>query len=333
MALLFLDSFDHYTNAADKYLTGSDGAIVTTGRHGNGFTGEARLALTPGSSRVILGAAFKLGSAFNELFTISDIAGPVCTISTTNDGALQITMFGGPSALSAVDVVRVAQWHYLEFDLTIAISPSGANFVYALSNCDAYVDGAQVINTTLGDSIAVLATSTYGWSHIDLLPNANVTIDDFYVLDGSGAAPHNAPLGDVQIDVIRPNGAGASTGWTASGSATNWDAVNDLTPDDDTTHVSAASASLSDLYEMENIDTDDGILGAQILISARRTEEGFATLAPLLRHAGTTTALTTRALSTTYFYRNRDTFVTMPNGDPLTDANVNALQAGVRRIV
>lgn len=331
MALLFLDSFDHYSDPADKYLSG--GGTIVTGRHGNGLQGgECRVALIPASARVVIGAAFNLGSTFNEIFEIHDIAGQVCTITTENDGALEITMFGGPSARTDSDVLHLSTWHYIELDLTIQINVAGGNWTYSLSNCDAYIDGVQVLNTTLGASIAVTETSAYGWSHIDILPTGSLTIiDDLYILDGSGAMA-NAPLGDVQIDVIRPNGAGASTGWTASGAATNWDCVNDLTPDGDTTRVTATAAATSDLYEMENVDTDDTILGAQLLVSARRTDEGFATLAALLRHAAATTELTTRGLATSYFYRNRECFTEMPNSDALTDANVNALQAGIRRI-
>src|SRR5215207_6447312 len=240
--LLFIDSFDHYGTAdiGDKYL--SAGGSIATGRHGNGLVGNGpRLALTAGHSRLVIGAAYRCGSTFNELLTVYDINATICTFSSQNDGSLQVEMFGGPSVRSAVDVVRLNQWHYIELDLTVTTTPSGANFTYALSNCDVFVDGAQVINSTLGASIASTgAASTYGWSHIDLLPNAAATIDDVYVLDGSGAS-HNAPLGDVEIGVIRPNGAGAATAWAPSGAASNWDAVNDTTPDDETTKVVAAT--------------------------------------------------------------------------------------------
>jgi len=339
MALLFIDSFDHYTDTAEKYLQDAGSSIVA-GRHGNGrnIGTETRLALNPNSARVIIGAAFNFTSTVNTVYEIHDHDGTwVATVSVDADGSVKVETFGGPSVSSAADVVRIHQWHYLEVDLTILSAPNVTGWwAYELTDCQVLVDGAVVLDSAVGPGqihLEPITASAYNWRLIHITPVASGTMDDFYVCDGSGAAPHNAPLGDVQIDVIRPNGVGASTEWTAVGAASNWDAVNDLTPDDETTYVSAASASLSDLYAMENVSTDDGILGAQILISARRTEEGSAALAPLLRHAGTTTALTARPMSQTYFYRNRECFVTMPNGDPLTDANVNALQAGMRRTV
>jgi len=332
MALLFLDSFDHYATAdlSDKYFSGG-GSIVTAGRHGSGrgLTGGCRLALTPGSARLILGAAYKFTITFNTVYTVYDYTNTVCSVWTTNNGGWSVQTNGGPTITSASDVWRTNQWHYIEVDLTITATGTPT---YSLTSARVLVDGTVVLNSAVGASIAGTGpASTFFWSHVDITPNAAGTMDDFYVLDGSGAAPHNAPLGDIQIDVIRPNGVGASTQWTPTGAATNWGAVKDLVPDDETTKVIAATAGLSDLYAMEDVNTNNGIIGAQLLINARRTEEGFATLTPLLRHAGVTTELVSQLISPTYFYRNRDCFVKMPNGDPLTDVNLNALQAGIKR--
>ena len=328
MALLFIDSFDHFLDASDKYLAGSSASVP--GRHGQGWSGSVRCALNSTSARVIVGGAFRFGSTFQQFIGIADAG---ISVETTNSGALRVALFGGPDVKSAVDAVRVGQWHFIECDFTIFITETPPYWHYNVGPCKVYLDGALVIDAaTLGPGIIKDAPPAFPyWTHIDLMGNAYGTMDDLYISDGSGPAPYNAPLGDIEISVIRPNGPGALSQWTSVGASPNWNAVNDPTPDDETTYVSAAAAGLSDLYEMENINTNDGIIGAQLLINARRTEEGFANLAPLLRHAGVTTALPERAISPTYFYRNRQVFVTMPNGDPLTDANVNALQAGMRR--
>lgn len=339
MALLFIDSFDHYTTdqASDKY-TSASGSIVT-GRHGNGMqSGGAHIALAPASARCIVGGAWKCPILSETFFSVADQGQVLLDVHGGWDGALYVNMWGADGegvtttvARSAVDIIKANQWHFVELDTTISFDAITSK--YSATVCKVYVDGALVINATnLGPTIATTGVpSTYGWNGVYHGAFGNVAvIDDFYVLDGSGAT-HNAPLGDVEIGVIRPNGAGASTQWTPSGAATNWDATNDTNPDDDTTKVSAAVAGLSDLYAMEDVNTSDGIIGAQLLVNAKRTEEGFASLTPLLRHAGTTTELVTRPLGSSYFYRNRDVFVTMPNGDPLTDVNMNALQAGVKR--
>jgi hypothetical protein len=337
MALLFIDSFDHYTDASDKYLAGGTNGRVT-GRHGYGWNGSLRCSPRPSHPRCIVGFACRLDSTFNtlvELFGGLD-GNTIFGFSTLNDGAFVLALFGGASVYSLPDTVRVGQWFYIELDVTVVPTVTNTNppsVKYALSACTVLIDGTPVISTPPpGTTIVMNGTpSSAGWSYMDIWDNAYGALDDLYICDGAGPPPHNAPLGDIQIDVIRPNGVGALTEWVVNGVAQNWDATNDLEPDDNTSTVVAATAGLSDLYQMEDVNTGNGILGAQILINARRTEEGFATLTPLLRHAGTTTALATRQVSPSYFYRNRDCFVTMPNGDPLTDANMNALQAGFRR--
>jgi len=339
MALLFMDSFDHYSAALtggiqEKYTGGSGSISPSYGRHGNGAVGSFWTALPAASGRSILGAAVRFTTlGGTRIFGLMDVHEHVFSIEVLNTGLIRTSL---GDRMSAPDIVRENQWFYIEMQTDVSVVPGGAPPYDTISvdACKVWVDGFLVLDeTALGETGARLnGTSAHGWNAA-MLGGANnaAQLDDVYVCDGTGPAPWNAPLGDVQVDVIRPNGIGAVTQWAVTGAATNWDAVNDPTPDDDATRVSAASAGLSDLYEMENVTTNNGILGAQILISARRTEEGFAAIAPLLRHAGTTTELTARNLSASYFYRNREAFVMMPNGDPLTDANVNALQAGVKR--
>jgi hypothetical protein len=341
MALLFLDSFDHYTAAfaeeglTDKYTAGSGTIGNLYGRHGNGFVGSAVMGLSGiASSKAIVGLAVRFGSFGGASgLSLGDIHGTYYDVDAIGAGCLRITGPDGVAHLSAIDTLHTGTWFYLEVETVVAPASPDPDDITVLS-ARAWIDGQLVLDipTGLGTYGSPYGVSAYGWTQVVLGGSTNaVSIDDVYVLDGAGPAPWNAPLGDVQIDVIRPNGAGASTQWTVVGAPTNFGAVDDPTPDDDATKVIAATAGLADLYQLEDINTNNGIIGAQLLISARRTEEGFATLTPLLRHAGVTTALVPRAISPTYFYRNRDCFVVMPNGDPLTDANVNALQAGMRR--
>jgi hypothetical protein len=347
MALLFLESFDHdgtstssSQDLADKWTAGTGG--TRPGRHGNGCYGiSATIAFdTVASSRVIVGGAWTTPVLNVGMYSLRDLSNDFATLSVQHDGRLEINMLGADGigtsdvvARTAGDVIKTNQWFYIEWDVTVRVVLSSGNPTYYLDNVTVYVDGEAVLTgTNLGPTVAfIVPPSTYGWTRVSFSGNGVALCDDIYISDGSGGAPWNAPLGDVQIDVIRPNGNGSATDWTVSGPANNWDAVNDMTPDDNTSLVTAAVAGLSDLYALEDVATGNGIIGAQLLISARRNEEGFATLTPLLRHGGVTYELRTRTLSPSYFYRNRDVFVVMPNGDPLTDGNINALQAGMKR--
>lgn len=335
--LLFLDSFDHYDRAEDKYLAGASIVTVTGGRHGKGLPANAdvRCAPRPTHNRFIFGIAFKFASTFSQFVDISDSPGQsIGNVQVTNGGAIKVILFGGPTAQTIDDIVRVNQWHYIEIDLTIIATVTGASSCkYSFEPAIIILDGNIVLNTTLQYTINQNGLpSTAKWGYYDIGSNINSGVfDDHYLCDGAGGPPWNAPVGDIRIDVIRPNGVGAITEWTPVGVSANWDTNNDVSPDDETTHVVATVANRSDLYEMEDVSTSGTVIGAQALVNARRTEEGFASLATLVRHAGATTELPAESLSPTYFYRNRHCFDKMPNGDGLTDANINAMQVGFRR--
>jgi hypothetical protein len=338
MALLFIDSFDHYDNnsAKDKYLATGFFSIQTPGRHGNSvLLGSAQCALNPTSSRVIIGAAYNLRTNSCTICRVDDDPiGSVFEVSTTNSGAIQASVFGGPNVITGNDIIRNNQWFFIETDAVIDSVFTPPYYHYILSSIRVTVDGVVVLNSSLGSGV-ILANppSAAKWSRVTLGTASNsIVLDDLYICDGSGPAPFNAPLGDIRIDVIRPNGAGLTTEWSPFPVATpNWDTNNDVNPDDDTTYVTAPVAGPSDLYNMEDVSTGNTIIAAQVLVNARRTDEGFANLASLVRHAGVTNQLTNQALSPTYFYRNRDILVKMPNGDALTDANINAMQVGFKR--
>jgi hypothetical protein len=307
------------------------------GRHGSGALGFASKALpTVASGRSIVGGAVRCSAlGGTDLFRLGTVNLLFFTIQTMNDGSIQTSVFGSAIVKSsAADVVRTGVWYYVEMqtDVSVVSAGGGLNAVQ-VDACQIWVDGALILDETgLGVTPGLTeGVSTYGWNLVGIGGDTNAAaFDDVYVCDGSGAS-HTAPLGDIQIDVIRPNGAGASTQWTPAGAATNWEATNDLTPDADATTVLAATVGLSDLYQLQDIVTSDGVIGAQLLISARRTAEGSAALTSQLRHAGVTTDVAAEMLSTSFFYQNRVCFVTMPNGDPLTDAHINALQAGFKR--
>jgi hypothetical protein len=69
--------------------------------------------------------------------------------------------------------------------------------------------------------------------------------DDIYVNDTSGSTC-NSFQGDLQGLAFLPSGMGQFTQWSIGGSApaaTNWQSVDDVAPDGDTTFVSAGSGA------------------------------------------------------------------------------------------
>lgn len=91
-------------------------------------------------------------------------------------------------------------------------------------------------------------------------------IDDCYFIVGTTGSRVDF-LGDGTLEAVRPSGVGSSTQWTPN-TGTNWDAMNDVAPDDDSTYVSAAANSLKDMYA--HTDLVFGTAGTPILFAVRR---------------------------------------------------------------
>ncbi len=340
MSLLFCDSFDHYTvaQAAEKYTNGSGGSRVA-GRHGNGWSGgTASLGLADiGSNRCIMGCWIRpasAGSLFGPLIPGSHT--PSGYLGFNGDGSLRYVVVGGGTFTSAPGVFHYGRWHFIEIDITISDS-GGIVRVYV----DDPAHGSPVINLTGQETIAPIYVDGNNWTGISLgyLTGIAGVMDDLYVLDSTttdvnGLASPGAPLGAIAIEVRRPNGEGLVAEWDPTPAVANYLNVDDIQPDDDTSYNASdvpGSPGPVDLFEIEDIDTDDTIIGQQLLISAMKTAEEAGTITALVRHSGTTYDVQTALLSGDYVYACRVAMARMPNGATITDANFNAQQAGYRR--
>lgn len=349
MSLLFIDSSDHYTAAqvTYKYTSGSVGAVVA-GRHGNGISNpNLRMALANpdiASNRFILGTAWYPTSLSGT--GIFSVRGPALTydlgLASDVDGRLIISSAlgnnGGVATGSDPDIIRTGHWYFIEMQGDVTSTPTGGgistiefNDLKVWCNDELVIDlSGHVTDLDIEGLIFTVDVPTFGWSAIGRGAGSAIH-DDFYVCDGAGSAPFNARLGDIEIDVTLPNGAGASTGFTPVGNVNNFANVDEATPNDDTDYNAADTAGLEDLHEMQDIATNDGIIGAQMLIASRRTDEGFASVTPLMKQDSTTYDGMTRSIASSYFYRNRDVYETAPDGSPWTDDIFNSIQAGYRR--
>lgn len=346
MSLLFIDGSEHYNSSTilEKYSSGSVGSVSTLyGRHDKGLSSpNITLGLNHppvGDSHFILGGAVRptsLGGV--DFFGVIDIGTLLAHVDVLNNGAMRLNIFGDDDIRSDPDVMRVNNWYFLEFKGRVTFDPAGGPYYqHVIHDVTIRVDGETVL----------LVTGEAGRTPIQLVNDASEffwdTIfrggvvggthqDDFYVCDGAGSAPFNDFIGDHRIGVIYPDGAGATTEWQPSGASPNWQCVNDTDADDgDATYVTASGDGLLDLYELEDVDTNNTLKAIQVLISAKRASDGFAFLTPYLRQGGVNYTNTPRALANTYFYRNRDVYEVSPSGGAWNDSILNALQAGFRR--
>jgi hypothetical protein len=220
------------------------------------------------------------------------------------------------------------------------------------------VNGIPVLNVsgvnTLGSDIGGgIGSSGLGvWQNVRLLSvdstiagsGANLTYPlvvrmcDLYLADLTTAAPADVSdfLGDGVVETIMPNGVGASTGWTPTGTAANWDAVDDHgVPDDDSTYIRATAPGPLDVYQFEDIATDVVVKGVQVSVLARKETDGSAAVAPVV-HQGSTDylGLTQGVANILYDRYIKQTWDLNPaSGAKFLASEINSGQFGVKKVI
>jgi hypothetical protein len=350
MALLFMDSFDHYVTAdlTEKWAgaAGSPSPVISAG---NGRRSTASLRVTSqdfnpayatttpsttGDAIAVWGCALRLvalptASNTPVLFSLRESATVQVSVVVQSDGKLVVkrgtisgTVLGTTSSgLSAGTFVFV--------ECKILIHPSAGTV-------DVRFNGVSVLALTAQNT---RNTATATWTALMLgCPDAatvGITVadyDDLYLLDGTGAAPWNTFLGDCRVDVRLPTAAGATTGWTPLAGA-NWQNVDDAAPDDDTTYNSTSTVGATDTFTVQDAPVAGATLyGVQHCLSLKKMDAGACTIAPVVRHSSTDYAGTAIAPTTAYAYGRVINQTNPGTAAQWTEAGFNAAEFGYTRV-
>jgi hypothetical protein len=126
-------------------------------------------------------------------------------------------------------------------------------------------------------------TTGAGW-------NGTQDFDDLYIADDNPAGAHDF-LGNLNVNTLMPNGAGAVTQFSPTGAAANWQAVDEIPPNDDTSYVGSSTAGNQDLYTVPAPPVTAGSVPAVAVNMWARTDDGGAhQVEPLVRTGSTTAA-------------------------------------------
>lgn len=348
MSLKFCDSFDHYAGAGIGFkwtqaggtfsLTTAGGRNGTNGMHitanaaGYGFV---RKVFSASQATMIAGVSWTIGDT---------TSGPIIGFDDMSAGGEQLSVQFNPSTnkLSVVrngtalatgtTVLASAVPYYIELKATID-SAAGSytlkiNEVQELTAAGVNTRGVGTNNSA--DSVRLgggLGFSIFGGGSFF---NAGY-FDDFYCCDGSGAVNIDF-LGDVRVQCLFPNGAGATTGWTPLSGA-NYTNVDDTAADDDTTYVSTGAAGTIDTYAMTDLAATTGtVKGVQTVIDARKDDSGTRTIAPVLHIGATDYVGTNQNIMTSYSLFIQEYDVSPATAAAFTVAEVNALNFGPKLV-
>ena len=346
MALLFMDSFDHYASAdllekwTSKFENLSAVQIAAVGRRGgalrcnvsNGLSSywcSASKTLAPSGAGFVIGVAVKFSSVNSGQFlVILDGASGQVNVFLNAGGTLSLRR-GATVLATSTATVPIGSFFYLELkgtinsttgSLALKVNADAAGWPTYSGNTQS-TGAAQWTGLQLGNQIGSGSTSS----------TINVDFDDLYILDQSGAPPWNDFLGDMRVDVRNPTGAGAVTGWTPS-AGSNWQNVDDATPNDDTDYNAATTASQTDTFVVQDAPVvGAAILGVQVCISAKKTDAGVCSIASVVRQGTTNLAATAQNPGTSYDYL-RTVYPTNPHTSAQwTEADFNADEFGYQR--
>jgi hypothetical protein len=336
MALLFVDSFDHYAteNIESKYVDSYQMTIISGGRRAtncmraSNHTGYVRVVPPVATQTLIIGFAVKIATLYNSndqicAFNDNASANPQVKVMVTPSGGISVYRYAGAGDVllcsTPNSLIHSNTWHYVEVKVKISTT---------VGEVVVQIDGDEVANVS---SVNTQSTANAWTDYIEVSPG-NVSsvgdVDDLYLCDISGAAPHNSFLGDVRIDLLLPNGEGSNSDFTPSTGSTHYTLVDETVPNI-TDYNSSATNGHQDSYNYQDLLTLTGsIFGAQLVMYAWKDDAGQKGVKPLCRSSTTEDALAAQALSTDVKYY-RGIWVKDPStATAWIEAGVNAAQWG-----
>lgn len=282
MALLMIDGFDHYDDdqILDKWNTKSTAtypAQITTdgGRRGGGalfITHQACWVslVVDARSEFIVGLAVKVTEAPTtyptHLISFNYVGSAQVTLLLEEDLTLSVGRGGHAARLATSSVgLTLGVWHYVEFKAKID-NAAGSYTVRIDGNVVLTGSGADTQYSSTSNVATSISIGQYYAGYVEMY------IDDLYICNtDAGVATF---LGDCRVDTLYPTDTGTYSEFVAS-AGTNYECVDDTTPNDNTDYVSSSTLAAADSYEFGDIShTPAGIYGVQVSINATKDDAG-----------------------------------------------------------
>jgi hypothetical protein len=262
MAILWADSFDHYSTSelSSRYDSAPGSSLFREIDPDQGRFGTSSFAIVNvqnagvqkivgDNSTLVVGFAAKIGrnSAPDYLVPLLFMSGSSVTNNT--QGALWIRQngfveyyAGDGTTLLASGPVELHQFVYAYFEVKVTFATSTGSIIVRV-NENEIINQTNVNTNPRGTNMAnrvALGTTLNGGN------GRNLFIDDFYIEDSDF-------LGDVHIEALFPNAVGDASEWSPStGGADNYTMTDDGSPDGDTTYVSGSAVGQKDTYGLVN---------------------------------------------------------------------------------
>ena len=338
MAVVFADSFDHYSLAQLGRKWSASSGSPDIGAYGRNGTNGLRIGPSGGAasitynlpanlSTIIVGGAYKftVSSVASAFLYLSD-AGSIQVYFQFNTDA-SISVFNGNGTLLGTSSPGVlpsytSQHNHIEAKVL---------FHNSAGTVEVRVNGntTPVLNLTGKDTTNTANNFITQIVFINQSPSASqsVYVDDFFILDTTGSP--NDFIGDVRIECKFPDGAGTTANLTPS-AGSNFQNVDDNPANDDTDYNSSSTATQKDTFNYAALASTLGAVIAVVVNTVdRKDDAGARTHNHIARLSGT--EVDGAAFSPTTSYTNHQTvYATKPGGGAWTIADVNNAEFGYK---
>ena len=216
--------------------------------------------------------------------------------------------------------LSVQTYHYLEVKVKIHGT---------LGTVEIWLDGTKIMDLDNLDTLEGSNAYVRYYKIRTLHSGRSTFFDDFYLLDTGGAAPCNDRLGDVRVDVLRPEGVGTHGDFTPS-AGDNYENADEVYPDDDTTYNDGSNVADQDSYAMEDPEALGAtIFGVKSQVTCKKTDAGARGYKILSRFGGSD-YLSNEIFPATTFETQAKIYELNPDdSEAFEEADVNGMETAV----
>lgn len=241
-----------------------------------------------------------------------------------NSGSALLEVLDDAGVLASVaigDIALTDTWHHLSVDFKIhgttgwvSVRLNGTQIINFSGDTN---DGGTTINNV------VFGTPSGSWT-------ASVYVDDVYVDDTVGEGSASTPP-DYRYHLLVPNGAGTDSQWSRLSGSANYEMVDDVPYDSDTTYVYTDVDAEQDFYAAPTYTLGAGetlVSVIHTMVARKEDNASGVQVKAMLSDGSNEAAGTLRNLTTSYALFS-ERFLLAPDGGAWQQADVDALQPGI----
>jgi hypothetical protein len=259
--------------------------------------------------------------------SVQDAGSLQCDVRINLDGTISVTR--GGTTLGTTSFALTAGTHatidwYIKIDNSV-----GATQIRVQGDIKP-LDGNDLLSSIDTQVTANASANQVRFGSGAVAFNRVLDIAQIYINDAQGPANNSLPAGIPGIYALLPDADGSTMDWTPNTGAAH-DAVDDTTPDDDTTYISSNTPGDIALFTYPALSVTSGdILVAQSCMLVRKDDAGTRTVTPAIKSGGSDYVGADANVGTSYQY-DLQQFETDPDtGLAWTISGWNAAEKGIK---